>query len=196
MAELVVRCGIYCRISRQWEGGSEGVKRQREDCLNIAARHGWTVVDEYIDDGQSISKFARRKRGEKSEYHRLLTDIEVRRLDAVVVWMDTRGVGRIFGRLVLVDVGIGIGVLVGARGRLLLARNRNGLAGRGRCLREAIRGRRGGREGRAASEGGPGGQGEDGDGDDEAASAANHSEHDDGDLLAVREEQRPPPGSR
>jgi DNA invertase Pin-like site-specific DNA recombinase len=90
MAELVVRCGIYCRISRQWEGGSEGVKRQREDCLNIAARHGWTVVDEYIDDGQSISKFARRKRGEKSEYHRLLTDIEVRRLDAVVVWMDDR----------------------------------------------------------------------------------------------------------
>ncbi len=90
MTELVVRCGIYCRISRDWEGEAKGVARQREDCLKIAARLGWTVVDEYIDNDQSISKFARKKRGAHSEYARLLSDIESRRLEAVVVWMDDR----------------------------------------------------------------------------------------------------------
>ncbi|HEX8862624.1 MAG TPA: recombinase family protein [Actinomycetes bacterium] len=90
MTELVVRCGIYCRISRDWEGEAKGVTRQREDCLKIAARLGWTVVDEYIDNDQSISKFARKKRGAHSEYARLLSDIEARRLEAVVVWMDDR----------------------------------------------------------------------------------------------------------
>jgi site-specific DNA recombinase len=90
LTELVVRCGIYCRISRDWEGEAKGVARQREDCLKIAARLGWTVVDEYIDNDQSISKFARKKRGAHSQYARLLADIESRRLEAVVVWMDDR----------------------------------------------------------------------------------------------------------
>jgi len=90
LTELVVRCGIYCRISRDWEGEAKGVARQREDCLKIAARLGWTVVDEYIDNDLSISKFARKKRGLHSEYARLLSDIESRRLEAVVVWMDDR----------------------------------------------------------------------------------------------------------
>jgi DNA invertase Pin-like site-specific DNA recombinase len=87
---LVVRCGIYCRISRDWEGQAKGVQRQREDCLEIAQRLGWTVVEEYIDNDLSISKYSRKKRGAHSEYGRLLSDIESRRLEAVVVWMDDR----------------------------------------------------------------------------------------------------------
>jgi site-specific DNA recombinase len=90
LTELVVRCGIYCRISRDWEGEAKGVARQREDCLKIAARLGWTVVEEYIDNDLGVSKFSRKKRGAQSEYARLLSDIESRRLDAVVVWMDDR----------------------------------------------------------------------------------------------------------
>jgi site-specific DNA recombinase len=90
LTELVVRCGIYPRISKYRDGELKGVDRQREDCLKVAERLGWTVVDEYIDDGISVSKFARKKRGADSQYARLLSDIEARRLDAVVVWVDDR----------------------------------------------------------------------------------------------------------
>jgi site-specific DNA recombinase len=86
----VVRCGIYTRVSRDREGMAKAVSRQREDCLKIAARLGWTVVEEYCDNDQSISTFAVKKRGKDSDYRRLLKDIEERRLEAVVVWMDDR----------------------------------------------------------------------------------------------------------
>jgi site-specific DNA recombinase len=90
LAGLVVRCGIYTRVSRDREGAGKAVARQREDCLKIAARLGWTVVEEYCDNDQSISTFALKKRGKTSDYARLLSDIEARRLEAVVVWMDDR----------------------------------------------------------------------------------------------------------
>jgi site-specific DNA recombinase len=46
---MTIRAGIYCRISRDWEGKQLGVERQREDCLAIAKKRGWTVVEQYID---------------------------------------------------------------------------------------------------------------------------------------------------
>jgi DNA invertase Pin-like site-specific DNA recombinase len=35
---------IYCRISRDREGAGLGVQRQEEDCRQLAASLGWTVV--------------------------------------------------------------------------------------------------------------------------------------------------------
>jgi site-specific DNA recombinase len=84
---MTIRAGIYCRISRDWEGKELGVERQRQDCLQIAKRRGWTVVDHYIDNDVSAAKTSKKVR---KEYRSLLDDIEAGKLDAVVLWMEDR----------------------------------------------------------------------------------------------------------
>jgi site-specific DNA recombinase len=81
-----VRAAIYCRISDDREGTALGVERQREDCLAIARAKGWTVVDEYIDNDVSASRYSRKAR---RRYLDLLDDIEAGKLDAVVIWWKT-----------------------------------------------------------------------------------------------------------
>jgi site-specific DNA recombinase len=83
----MTRAGIYCRISEDRADGALGVGRQREDCLKIAAAKGWQVVDTYIDNNSSASRYSRKAR---TEYLRLLDDIEAGKLDAVVIWMEDR----------------------------------------------------------------------------------------------------------
>ena len=84
---MTIRAGIYCRISRDWEGKQLGVERQRQDCLKIAKNRGWTVVEHYIDNDVSAAKTSKKVR---KEYLRLLDDIEAGKLDAVVLWMEDR----------------------------------------------------------------------------------------------------------
>jgi site-specific DNA recombinase len=84
---MTIRAGIYCRISRDWEGKQLGVERQRQDCLRIAKNRGWTVVEYYIDNDVSAAKTSKKVR---KEYRRLLDDIEAGKLDAVVLWMEDR----------------------------------------------------------------------------------------------------------
>jgi site-specific DNA recombinase len=88
MVVQVIRCAIYCRISWDWEGKGLGVQRQLEDCLAIAKRLGWTVVDHYIDNDTGASRYSKKKTRE--QYNRLLADIEAGRIDAVVIWMEDR----------------------------------------------------------------------------------------------------------
>jgi DNA invertase Pin-like site-specific DNA recombinase len=83
----MVRAAIYARISYDPDERAVGVERQREDCLRLAASRGWTVVDEYIDNNVSASKYSRKAR---TQYLRLLDDIEAGRIDAVVIWMEDR----------------------------------------------------------------------------------------------------------
>jgi site-specific DNA recombinase len=83
----LIRAAIYCRISYDPMGRALGVQRQLQDCREIAQRKGWTVVDEYIDNDVSASKYSRKAR---KEYLRLLSDIEAGRIDAVVIWMEDR----------------------------------------------------------------------------------------------------------
>ena len=59
-------------------------KANREEC----ERQGWTVSEHYKDPGLSASRFATKDR---PEYRRLLSDIEARRLDVVVLWESSRG---------------------------------------------------------------------------------------------------------
>jgi site-specific DNA recombinase len=87
-ATLVVRAGVYCRISRDWDGEGRGVARQEADCLVIAARRGWTVVDRYIDNDVGASGHSKKRKRE--EYDRLLADIQAGRIDAMVIWMEDR----------------------------------------------------------------------------------------------------------
>jgi DNA invertase Pin-like site-specific DNA recombinase len=84
---MTIRAGIYCRISRDWEGKQLGVERQRQDCLRIAENRGWTVVEHYVDNDVSAGKTSKKVR---KEYLRLLGDIEAGKLDAVVLWMEDR----------------------------------------------------------------------------------------------------------
>ncbi len=77
----MTRTAVYARISQDREGSALGVARQREDCEAYAARRGWHVADTYIDNDVSASSGKRRP-----AYERLLADVEVGKVDAVVVW--------------------------------------------------------------------------------------------------------------
>ena len=72
---------IYARISQDRDGEGLGVKRQLGDCRADAARRGWAVAEEYVDD--DISAYSGKLR---PAYERMLTDIADGRRDAVMVW--------------------------------------------------------------------------------------------------------------
>lgn len=76
---------IYCRISRDPDGTSLGVNRQRADCEALVARKGWAVADLYVDD--DVSAFTGR---ERPEYRRMLDDVKSGAADAVVAWHPDR----------------------------------------------------------------------------------------------------------
>jgi site-specific DNA recombinase len=85
----MTRAAIYCRISSDPEDRQAGVERQRQDCLEIAARRGWMVTPEreYIDNNVSAAKGAKKAR---RRYLDLLADIEAGEIDAVVMWAEDR----------------------------------------------------------------------------------------------------------
>jgi site-specific DNA recombinase len=82
-----IRAGLYLRVSRDRGRMGLAVRRQGEDCRQVAERLGWSVACVYIDNGLSASQFATKPR---DDYKRLLDDIKAGRLDAVVVWMEDR----------------------------------------------------------------------------------------------------------
>ncbi|SRR6266540_4138240 len=73
--------GIYARISQDREGDGLGVARQLEDCREEAARRGWPVAEEYVDD--DVSAYSGKPR---PAYRRMLADLSERRINAVIVW--------------------------------------------------------------------------------------------------------------
>jgi site-specific DNA recombinase len=58
-----------------------GVERQRKDCVRLAAKLGWRVIDTYTDN--DISAYSGRRR---PEYERLLSDLTSGRIDGLVTW--------------------------------------------------------------------------------------------------------------
>lgn len=79
------RAAIYCRISSDREGGGLGVKRQEQDCIDLAKRMGLTVTGTYVDN--DISAFSGKKR---PEYANLLSAIKAGRVDTVLAWHTDR----------------------------------------------------------------------------------------------------------
>ena len=61
---------VYARISLDAEGTGLGVARQVADCRELAAREGWTIAEEYIDN--DISAYSGKKR---PAYQRMLDDV-------------------------------------------------------------------------------------------------------------------------
>jgi site-specific DNA recombinase len=76
---------IYVRISRDQTGQGIGVRRQRKECGELAARLGLTVVDQYEDN--DVSAYSRKPR---PEFERLIADARAGRFDTLVVWATDR----------------------------------------------------------------------------------------------------------
>jgi DNA invertase Pin-like site-specific DNA recombinase len=81
----MVTAGIYARISSDPDGTRLGVERQIADCEALAARLGWAVADQYIDN--DISAWSGKAR---PEYERMVDDLKNREIDAIVVWHPDR----------------------------------------------------------------------------------------------------------
>lgn len=75
------RAGLYLRLSRDDEtaGESASIENQRKMLMDYAARSGFTVVAEYVDDGWSGTNFAR------PAFRRMLDEIERGYIDLVLV---------------------------------------------------------------------------------------------------------------
>lgn len=81
MTDTVRAAAIFTRISSDQEGSGLGVKRQRVDCQALVERLGWPVVEVYSDNDISAHGGKRRP-----AYLRMLDDIRVGRVDAVVIY--------------------------------------------------------------------------------------------------------------
>lgn len=64
---------IYIRWSSSEQGKGSSLERQREDCLAHAARKGWNVIDELVDEGVSAFKGRHARAGQLG---RFVADVE------------------------------------------------------------------------------------------------------------------------
>ncbi len=78
---MVVRAGIYARISSDREGDNLAISRQLADCEQLADRRRWEVVERYVDS--DISAYSGKRR---PEYQRMLDDVEAGVVEAVLVY--------------------------------------------------------------------------------------------------------------
>lgn len=80
-----VKAAIYCRISRDREGGGLGVDRQEVDCRELAERLGWEVVAVYVDN--DISAYSGKRR---PQYEAMLQAVRAGKVHGVVAWHTDR----------------------------------------------------------------------------------------------------------
>jgi len=100
-----VKAGLYARVSTLDKGQDTEV--QLRDLRSYAQAREWTVVDEYVDRGQSGAKDRR------PELDRLLRDVRKRKIDLVLCWRLDR-LGRSLKHLILtLDElqGLGVGLV-------------------------------------------------------------------------------------
>jgi DNA invertase Pin-like site-specific DNA recombinase len=83
----MTRAVIYTRISRDPEGEALGVQRQRQDCLDRAAREGWQVIDVLVENDVSASGYARKPRPLCAQ---LMQRAERREFDVILAYSNSR----------------------------------------------------------------------------------------------------------
>ena len=76
---------VYCRMSEDREGGGLGIERQREDCEQLAAQLGLTVVRVYSDN--DLSAYSGKPR---PDYQRMLDDLRAGTYGTVLAWHTDR----------------------------------------------------------------------------------------------------------
>jgi site-specific DNA recombinase len=83
----MTRAVIYTRISRDPEGDALGVARQRQDCLDRAARDGWQVIDVLVENDVGASSYSRKPR---PVYAALLERARRREFDVILAYSNSR----------------------------------------------------------------------------------------------------------
>jgi DNA invertase Pin-like site-specific DNA recombinase len=97
--EATKRAAIYLRMSEDRTGDELGVSRQRDDCIQLIERRGWTPAGEYCDNDVSAAGKVKRP-----EFLRLLAALDRGEIDVVVAWALPRLVRNARDRLALVEV--------------------------------------------------------------------------------------------
>ena len=79
--QLNSKVGLYMRLSKDDEraGESLSIENQRIILTKYAQERGWTITDEYIDDGYSGTNF------DRPEVQRLLEDAKTGKIDTIIV---------------------------------------------------------------------------------------------------------------
>lgn len=75
-------CAIYARVSLDKDKTGQKVDDQIADCMALAERHGWIVMEEHVYRDDSISAYSGRRR---PGYDKLLAAIRNDEIDAVLV---------------------------------------------------------------------------------------------------------------
>jgi len=80
-----MRVALYARVSTL---NGQNPEMQLSELREYAARRGWEIIGEYVDEGVSGSKESR------PALNRMMADAQQRKLDAILVWKIDR-----FGRV-------------------------------------------------------------------------------------------------
>jgi DNA invertase Pin-like site-specific DNA recombinase len=102
---MPTRAAVYCRISRDPRGDLLGVQRQEPPCRELCERLGWEVVEVYTDD--DISAYNGKHR---PAYQRMLDDLRVGRVNAIVAWAADRLTRRPVENEAIIDLAERLGV--------------------------------------------------------------------------------------
>ncbi len=111
---------IYIRWSSSEQGKGSSLERQREDCRAHAARHGWHVVEELIDEGVSAFKG---RHADVGALGRFVADVEGGRYPEGVVLLTEKldrlsreQAKKVFARMLdLTELGVTIATVDGDR---------------------------------------------------------------------------------
>jgi site-specific DNA recombinase len=80
-----ILAAIYTRLSK---GFGRSIDEQEAEDRAECAEHDWTVYDVYSDESRSASRFAAKTR---SDWERLLADLDAGRFQILVLWEASRG---------------------------------------------------------------------------------------------------------
>lgn len=78
----MTKAALYLRISKDDARTGLAVERQRNECLALIERRGWTLAEEYVDNG--VSAYARNVK--RPAFDRMTEDYKAGKFDAVVAW--------------------------------------------------------------------------------------------------------------
>ncbi|MGI8680815.1 MAG: recombinase family protein, partial [Mycobacteriales bacterium] len=84
---MTPRAAIYARVSSDPRGSARSVAEQERECRRTAALAGWDVVELFIDNDRSASRYATKSR---PAYAGLVEFVRSRSCDVVVTWEASR----------------------------------------------------------------------------------------------------------
>lgn len=120
-----MRAALYLRQSVARDGDELAIDRQKAECLKLAKQRGYKVVETLVDNNVSATT------GKRPAYERLLTLIEGREIDVVVVLRHDRLLRRLTELEHLIELSERTGVLIATvQGELQLDTSTGRLLGR------------------------------------------------------------------